>query len=556
MKTLSLPLVFLLLPHFSFAQAPKNTSAPKTDECKISGIVVKLAGSEPLRKAHVYLRSADDDTRGISIVTGSDGRFQLKGLAPGRYHLSVNRAGFVAQEYGQRKPEDPGALLTLRPAQEVKDLLFRLIPSAIITGKILDEDGEPLPEILVSALRQVYLEGKRSLAAETTSQTNDLGEYRLFGLRPGRYFVSAVFPQWSRFAGGDESEDAQPSQQGYAKMYYPGTPDAAKAIAVSVKSGEEIPSVEIFMRQLLVYRIRGHVYNQITHKAGRQTNIFLTPKTKSREWTGDEHRNFVQKQDGAFEIVDVLPGSYFLTALWFDEGQSHTTSVPVEVGNADVEGIAITIAPGIDINGRIIWEGTPSIERDDLSIILESPEMRFSFGGSSHVMGNTFVIKGVSDGVYVPRVWGQGKDCYIKDVQYGGTSALEDGFTVNRAAVGTLEITISSRGARIQGAVADSDGLSAAGVHVVLVPDRSRRMQYRLYETQTTDQYGHFELRGIAPGDYQLFSWEDAESGAWEDPEFLKPFEEKGEAVSLKEGDQKTINLTAIRTRTSESPKP
>src|ERR1700740_3197096 len=98
MKTLSLPLLFLLLPHFSFAQAAKNTSPPKADECKISGMVVKLAGSEPLRKARVYLRSADDDTRGISVVTGSDGRFQLKGLAPGRYHLSVNRAGFVVQE--------------------------------------------------------------------------------------------------------------------------------------------------------------------------------------------------------------------------------------------------------------------------------------------------------------------------------------------------------------------------------------------------------------------------------------------------------------------------
>ena len=539
------------------AQAPKDNPTAKKDECAVAGTVVKLADSEPLRKARVFLRSADDHTRSISVVTDSGGHFQFKGLEAGRYHLSVNRVGFVSQEYGQRKPEDPGALLTLRPGQEVKDLLFRLIPSAVIAGKILDEDGEPLPEVLVSALRQVYLEGKRSLSIETSVQTNDLGEYRLFGLRPGRYFVSAGFPQWSRFARGDNSEDTQPGQQGYAKMYYPGTPDAARAIAVPVKAGEEIPSLEILMRQVLVYRIRGHVYNQITHKTGAQSNIFLMPKTRSREWTGEDQQNPVQKPDGSFEISDVLPGSYVLIAMWHDEGSSHIARVPIEVSNADVEGITITITPGTDIPGRIIWEGTPSIEQDELFVMLESPEMSINFGGSSRVTpGNTFVLKSVGDGAYVPRIWGLGKDCYIKDVQYAGASALEDGFTLGRAAPGTLEITISARGARVRGSVTDSDGLPAAGVHVVLVPERSRRTQYRLYKTQTTDQYGHFELRGVAPGDYQLFSWEDVETGAWEDPEFLKPFEEKGEKIALQDGEQKTINLTAIRTKAPESPKP
>jgi hypothetical protein len=95
-------------------------------------------------------------------------------------------------------------------------------------------------------------------------------------------------------------------------------------------------------------------------------------------------------------------------------------------------------------------------------------------------------------------------------------------------AAGTLEITISSPGARVQGSVADSDGLPAVGVRVVPVPEPSRRTQFTLFKEQTTDQYGHLELRGIAPGDFKLFSWEEAESGAWEDPEFLKPFEQKG----------------------------
>jgi hypothetical protein len=93
MKTLSLPLVFLLCPHLSSAQAPKGTSPLKTDECKIVGMVVKLAGSEPLRKARVQLQSADERTRSTSIVTDSSGRFELKGIEPGRYKLLVSRSG-------------------------------------------------------------------------------------------------------------------------------------------------------------------------------------------------------------------------------------------------------------------------------------------------------------------------------------------------------------------------------------------------------------------------------------------------------------------------------
>jgi hypothetical protein len=547
-------LLVLLLPVVASAQT--SPSVPKKEQCSISGTVIKLADSEPLRRARVILHSADDRTRTISVLTDPAGHFQLKGIEPGRYELNVNRVGFVTQIYGQKKPGDPGAVLNLRSGQEMKDLLFRLIPSAVISGKILDEDGEPLPEIFVSALRQGYLEGKPNLSTETTAQTDDRGEYRLFGLSPGRYFVSAVFPQWGRFSRGDEPEEAQPNQQGYAKMYYPGTPEASKATAISIKEGEEIPSVEIFMRQLAVFRIRGHVYNQITHKAGTQTEVFLMPKTRTREW-GGEQRTSIQKQDGSFELADILPGSYVLTAMWFDEGKPHIARLPIDVGNADVDGVSIAITPGTDISGRIIWEGTPSLEQDELSIMAEAPDSMFNFGGDARVTSaNTFVLKGVGDGTYRARVWGYGKDCYVRDVQYAGSSALEDGFAVKGSAAGTLEITLSSRGARVQGTVADSDGLRAVGVRVVLVPEPARRTQSSLFKDKTTDQYGHFEVRGIAPGDYKLFSWEEAESGAWEDPEFLKPFEGKGERITLQEGDQKTLNLTAIRTKSPEAPKP
>lgn len=122
-----------------------------------------------------------------------------------------------------------------------------------------------------------------------------------------------------------------------------------------------------------------------------------------------------------------------------------------------------------------------------------------------------------------------------------------DVFTVR----GRLSNMISRR-SNVRGSVADVDNLPAVGVWVILVPDEARRSSRRLYKSTSTDQYGRFELRGIAPGDYKLFSWEEVESEAWEDPDFLKDFEKQGEKISLQEGDQKTVNVTAIRTGTPE----
>jgi len=533
------------------AQSASGNAKGK-DQCSIAGMVVKLAGNEPLAKSTVHLQSLEDKGRSISATTNSGGRFELRGVDPGRYRLSVSRVGFVTQEYGQKKSDDPGAVLALRPGHEPKDLLFRLVPSGVIAGRILDEDGEPLPSVNVTAARAVYSEGKRTLSTAVAVETNDLGEYRLFGLSPGRYFVSAMYPSWSRLAGGEDAGSAESGQPGYAKMYYPGTADLGRAISIDLKAGEEVPSMEILLRKVLTYRIRGRVYNQITHKAGTGTNLLLMPQMSRGEWDAMQPAN-VEKQDGSFDIPEVLPGSYVLTAFWSDEGKMYTTRIPMEVGNADVDGVAVTIAPGTNIKGRIIWDGKPAIEKDELTVRPKPVDLNLSFQRGTRVtQDNSFMLRDLGEGTYYAEVAGESKDCYIKDVQYGPSSALENGFTVTRGAPATLEITISPRGARVQGAVTDGEGLPGVGVWVVLVPEAKDRTQQRLFKAQTTDQYGHFDLRGIPPGAYKLFSWEKVESGAWEDPEFLKPYEEKGEKIALQEGDRKTLNLLTIRTKSQE----
>src|SRR5207248_5163124 len=122
----------------------------------ISGIVVKLAGSEPVKTAMVQLQNLQDLAHTVSVVTDVSGRFELKGIDPGRYRLKVSRTGFVTQEYGQRTPNDPGAEIRLSPGQNLRERLFRLIPWGVLSDRILVEGGEPIPYANVRALREIY----------------------------------------------------------------------------------------------------------------------------------------------------------------------------------------------------------------------------------------------------------------------------------------------------------------------------------------------------------------------------------------------------------------
>jgi hypothetical protein len=548
------------------AQSPKASTSAKKDDCSVAGMVVKLGGNEPLKSAIVVLQSSDDKSRNaVHVNSDSDGRFQVKGIPPGNYRMHVTRNGFVSQEYGQRSVNTPGATLALSPGQNMNDLLFRLMPSAIISGRIENEDGEALPWAQVSALREVYSDGKRSLSIEGTVPTNDRGEYRLFELRPGRYFIAAVYnPGATRMADENYEEFGSMDSvgEGYVRTYYPGSPDSAKAESITVKAGEEIPSMDFMLRPTPVFRVKGRVYNLLaaTSKHSHSSAmVFLDAKNSRLLNAGQTFGpGNITKSDGSFDLPGVLPGSYVLTARWFDEDRVHTARQNIEVGNADVEGVLLTISKAASISGHVRWEGSPAMEEgDDLFLSARGADELSQEGAYARVdPDGSFSWNEVPEGPLRVTAYGLSPDGYVKAVSYGNVDATAEGFTARAGSVAALEVTLSARGARVRGGVADSDGLPSVGVWVVLVPDAARRERHDLYKTARTDQHGQFVLRGLTPGDYKLFSWDQIDEGAWEDPDFLKPFEEKGEKVTVQEGDLKSVNLTAIKTNLTEEQKP
>jgi len=510
-----------------------------------------MADGTPLKNATVQLSAEADREHTIATKTTADGRFALKNVPVGRYELTVSRNGYVTAKYGQKKPRDPGAAFTLAAGEDRHDLMFNLIPAAVIAGRVFDEDGEPAQRTVVIASREVYSEGRRTLSTGGWAQTDDLGQFRLFGLAPGRYYVSAAEPGWEKVSG-DREFNATPrkeTERAYTKTYYPGTTDPGKASVISVKEGEEVPGTDITLKQVAVFRIRGKVFNQVTRKPGREVELDLIPRGKGLEWENGS-RGGIKKPDGSFEIANVVPGPYVLLAYWSDEGTYYTAQEKVDIAETDLDGITLTLGGGATISGRVRWEGKPSLEGDELQVFLEPAMMRFWSGTSARVQANQqFTLKNVNEGDYRVIAGGISKDCYLKEIRYGDTRANDNTITVSKGGGASLEITISSLGARVEGDVVNQDGLPAAGIWVVAVPDEARRGDSRLFKSQTTDQYGKYDLHGLAPGSYKIFAWTGIEQGEWEDSEFLKPQESSGESVELQDENIKTVNLKLIEAK-------
>jgi protocatechuate 3,4-dioxygenase beta subunit len=570
MKTVATIMAVSLLSLVALAQRPPGAGGRPVDAqpaispaeaCMVEGRVVKMGTGEPLRKARVTLTREGQSLGGgrgerpqpVTVLTNAEGKFAFKDVAPGRYRLSVARNGFVRQEYGQPRPGRPGSALTLAPGQKASDLLFQLLPAGVITGRIYDQDGDPMPGVQVSVLRQRYVRGQRQWTPAESGQTNDLGEYRIAGLAPGRVYLSATAPTSMMMiaAGGNPISPVSESQplgaETYAPTFYPGTNDVAQARPIEVAAGEEVRGIDLTLTPVRAVSVRGRVNNPFASTGRFTASITLTPRGFAGRVAIPRVAVAGEESEGAFEVRGVPPGSYLLTAMGNDMGRMFAAREFVEVGSADVDGLQLTMSPAVEITGHVKLEGAPDFRFSRLSVSLVPRDESTSGGGGATVSASgMFTIRNVFPDAFRVAVNGTPEDAYVKSVKLGAAEVTDEGLQLARAPNAQLEILLSPNGASVTGMVRDAQQLPAAGATVVLVPEISKRRNTTLYRSTTTDQLGQFILRGIPPGSYKLFAFAEIDTGAWLDAEFLAPFEQKGEAIKLEESARLTADLKLV----------
>jgi hypothetical protein len=559
---LSFPLAYCALLAIALAAQTSTTQPPpkESEDCTIQGQVVAQPGGQPLKKVTIRIFS-DDEENSYAALSDAEGHFKIEDVKPGHYNLHIEHNGFLeAEKHGRRYRDET---LTLKPGQELKDLVFRMRPGAVITGKIMDAEGDPILRANVEVFRQ------RSSSSQANSQfyghefTNDLGEYRISGLPPGRYLVFAHV--WRAFpaTASTSNENTGPSKPEtvYATTYYPGTMDKSQAAAIELHAGDQVPA-NFSLVASPSFRIRGTV-SGLPITVGSSIEIHADSKTDSNAYAYSPNGKI--DKDGKFEIRDVLPGSYTLSLAVSGDGrfpQEINTGQTVEITNTDVDGLRVAPVPNSQVHGQFRMESGQKIDWSQTIVDLDSDEDSDSGSRSYHGWAHSdevksdgsFELKNVPAGSYhlVARPRAQAlRDYFVKSVNLGSKDVSDTGFTTGGVSY-SLDIVVSAKGAIVEGSVLNAKDQPVVDADIVAIPEAARRKRRDLYKEDSTDQRGHFNIHGLSPGHYRVLAFEDLEDD-YHEPDFLKSYEGRGQSVKIREGEQKTVQLKIIPS-TDEQP--
>jgi len=540
-------LIFILcLCHLASA-ASSEVSVQPASVGSISGTVIKDPGGEPLKKVLLQFVSEDQKQGGdYSATTDPEGHFHAENVRPGRYRVFLEKTGFVGVN-GRGRRADLNTL-TVQAGQPLEDVTFRMLPTAVITGRVTDEDGDPISSVRVVVLRK--LPGKSKREPVSAEATNDQGEFRAAGLFPGQYWVVAMPPPDARDYQRQSAKPAATDEQvetRYLTTYYPGTYDAAQAATVPLKAGDEMP-INFTLVPGRAYRVRGSV-------AGLAPGVTASVELISK--LGDSIHSGEVGPNGEFEIHGAAPGSYTLKA-------STSDAIPIAahqditIGAADVEGVRLAPAPAFRMSGHLRLEGQATADLTQYSVNLRSndtPEdsgvfiAQDFFGANAQVdrQGN-FEWKNVNPGIYSLQVYGgNGKEpFFVKSAAMGGRN-IDTGFTASGPAA--IEVVISTKAGVLDGTVmgrdqasSQSDDKPIPNATVVAVPDEKYRKITSRFGIGSSDQFGHFNIRGLAPGQYTLFAWQDVGDDLYYDLDFLKS-QGSGIPAKVDEGSRQRVDL-------------
>jgi uncharacterized protein (DUF2141 family) len=470
--------------------------------------------------------------------TDEQGRFVFTGLDAGKYRITAERQGYLRQSYGARRYSGGSTPVAVSEGGTVKAINFRLSPQGVITGKVLDEDGEPVANVQVRAQKSVNRGGKKQWNVVANANTTDIGEYRLPELQPGRYVV-VTSPRNNNAMANTPSTEPLPAtaEMTYAATFYPSTPDSSTAIPVDVGEGGEVRNIDIRLVKARVFRVRGKVVGAPAGGRG-MVPVMLTARDGG---PGQVQMAMGQARggEGIFEIRNVPPGQYLAHAQTQGGGQQAVAVAEVDVIGSHVDGLVLTLSTGGDVQGsvKVVDVSTP-VEMKNLQVSLRP--VGFGAQAPRAKVGEDlkFTLKGVPPIRYAVNVSGYPDTCYVKSIQYGGADVTDNGVQMTNG--GTVEVTISGAAGQIDAVVMTKDSKVAASAQVLILKDAVP------WQSRSTDENGMLSLHGLKPGDYKVIAWEDVDPSQLWDTDFLRKFENEGKSVKIDAGGHEAVQLKAI----------
>ncbi len=515
------------------------TQGGPADEGSLEGTVINAVTKEPVRKAQVTLVPGNVPP----AITDANGHFLFSKLPPSTYTLHAQHPEFPLIVSGLAATSP--LMVTLGQQEKKSDLVLSLTPGASISGRVMDEDGRPIPSCNVQTLQFAPGPGGRRLYGTRGDTSDDRGEYRVHGLARGRYYVSMQCGQPLPVAHGlvRRGSEADLPEQRYATEFYSDSPDPSGASWVMVAAGANVTGIDFHMHPTSTVTIHGRI-NADADAMSLKPHVELV----SRDPLLSGMVRFaasVNAQTGAFLIPAVPAGSYTLVAAAHDKNRVYEASVPVDIGADPPQPIDLPLIPGGQFTGTIELEGDPSktpIESLRVRLTPLDAEFSGSWPEARVEKDGTFSLSGVVAGRWCLNV--ENVKGYVKSLLVGGQEVRGCAFSVFPGAGGAMRAVVSTKLASVEGTVS---GMTSQQPNTLLILVSEEPDAQAGPRSIRAGADGRFSMTGIEPGHYHLYAAGGMEATALQqNPRVLKALEGRATRVDLEAGGRATTQVDLI----------
>ncbi len=523
-------------------QAPANEPKPAT----VEGSVVHAASNVPIKKAKVTLHSVSG-SQTFSAETGDDGKFTVKDVAGGRYRLTAEKSGYETSAYGSKRIGDQvGQLLNVAAGASLTGLSVKLPKQGAIAGKVLDSSGEPVNSALVLALANRYYQSGRKARIPRGAlpvMSNDLGEYRVGQLPPGRYIICAIPKAWLQPNPAADKESKPEATEADVTACFPSAAQMGEATELEIRDGTELPSTDIRLVKTKTVSVQGRLTNV---PAGAGTIALLTLNNRMMGPLGSSinPRAIVQGAEGRFEFRNVPPGTYTLHTLPTGLGNApFVLKVDLTVGDRPLQNLEIPVSIPFEIKGKVNADPGPELNLPSIRVVLSgADDIVQSLAMANATAEGDLTLANLVPGKYRVQFAGIPGTHYVRELRSGDQVSQTD--EVEISSPGTfLTVTLATSTAQVTGTVKNDKGEPVPGAMVALIPNPQRAFRFRL---SRTDGNGTFRQQNMPPGDYRIVAFDSIDAAGLESEEFLKPFASKLKAIKVDEGGSQSFDLTVV----------
>ncbi|GEM_PF-2469830 len=510
----------------------------------LEGVVTHAGSQTPIRKAKVGLTAIGFDGGG-SVETGDDGKFTFKDVKPGRYRITAEKSGYETTAYGAKKPgEALGQLLRVDPGAALSTVNIALPKHGVIAGKILDADSEPVQKALVLALGHFYNNGKliRIPRGAVPVMSDDLGQFRIGQLPPGKYVVCAIPFSWVQPTPLDK--DAKPTtEDASTTTCFPNVAQMNEGTPLEIKDGSEIPGIDIRLIKSRTVSVQGHITG-IPQGAGSVTIINLNARNAGPMGNALNPRAIVMGGEGRFEFKNVVPGSYVMHTLPTGLGNApFIVKSNVEIGDQPVTDLSVPAIIPFEVKAKINAEPGPELKLGSVRVVVTPADDITSAVsmGTSNPDGD-LALPNIVPGRQRIAITGTPATHYVREIRVGDQVAQSDEIDVTTPAT-PLTISLSLAKGEIDGLARNEKGEPVPGAHIALIPEPRRAFRQR---ATRSDQNGGFKLQNVPPGDYYLAALDSVQPGALEDEDVVKPLLSKMKKVRVQDDSNQNFELTVL----------